>query len=63
MKNFHIALYFPVQGRPIANVIPHCGSHAALQLFYVSLHRLTYGGEVAERDIVQFVPFRDFKQV
>ena len=61
VKNFHIALYFPVQGRPIANVI--VTPHAALQIFYVSLHRLTYGGEVAERDIVQFVPFRDFKQV
>ena len=29
-------------------------------LFY---YRLRSGSEIAERDIVQFVPFRDFKQV
>lgn len=26
-------------------------------------HRLTFGGRTAQRDIVQFVPFRNFQQV
>ena len=33
------------------------------QLCILFYYRLRSGSEIAERDIVQFVPFRDFKQV
>ncbi|CAI8037850.1 Copine-2, partial [Geodia barretti] len=35
---------------------------STLTYFHTLSCRLRYGSEVAERDIVQFVPFRDYKQ-
>ena len=37
--------------------------HKCQSKMAVILCRLRHGSEVAERDIVQFVPFRDYKQV
>lgn len=39
-----------------------CDQHVSNDLLYAS-NRLKVGREVAERDIVQFVPFRDFARV